>query len=75
MIDYGRFEVLSFDCYGTLIDWETGIVAALRAQLGQEAAGTSDEELLSTFAGVEHEAQVPYRPYREVLGIALLVVD
>ena len=24
------FKVLSFDCYGTLIDWETGILAALR---------------------------------------------
>ena len=30
MIDFSKYEVLSFDCYGTLIDWETGIIAALR---------------------------------------------
>ena len=29
-LDFGRFEALTFDCYGTLIDWETGIVAGLR---------------------------------------------
>ena len=29
-IDFSRFDVLTFDCYGTLIDWEAGILAALR---------------------------------------------
>ena len=32
-IDFARFDALTFDCYGTLIDWETGILAALRAVL------------------------------------------
>jgi 2-haloacid dehalogenase len=71
MIDYGRFEVLTFDCYGTLIDWETGIVTAARAALGEAIARRADEEILVAFAAVEHEAEVPYRPYREVLGLCL----
>ena len=33
-IDFARFDALTFDCYGTLIDWETGILAGLRAVLG-----------------------------------------
>ena len=30
MLDFTRFRVLTFDCYGTLIDWESGIFAVLR---------------------------------------------
>ena len=29
MLDFSRFEWISFDCYGTLVDWETGIAAAV----------------------------------------------
>jgi 2-haloacid dehalogenase len=68
---YSAFEVLSFDCYGTLIDWETGLVAAARFQLGDAVAGHSDEDLVTAFAAVEHEAEVPYRTYREVLALSL----
>src|SRR5689334_2523950 len=32
-LDFDRFDVLTFDCYGTLIDWEAGILAALHAPL------------------------------------------
>jgi 2-haloacid dehalogenase len=70
VIDYGAFEVLSFDCYGTLIDWEAGIIAEIRA-LSREVAGLSDDELLESFATVEHRAEVPYKPYREVLAVSL----
>lgn len=66
-LDLDRFEVLTFDCYGTLIDWETGILAALRAA-GPEGWPASDEELLERFAVHEAEAERgEYRPYREVL--------
>jgi 2-haloacid dehalogenase len=71
LIDYSAFEVLTFDCYGTLIDWEAGIVAALRAELGGAVAARPDDELLAAFAAVEHEAEVPYKRYREVLEIAI----
>lgn len=30
MLDFSRYEILTFDCYGTLINWEAGILAALR---------------------------------------------
>jgi 2-haloacid dehalogenase len=70
-LDYARFGVLTFDCYGTLIDWETGLVTALRRALpGLDDVG--DEQLLTEYAG--HEAAVeelPYRPYRQVLTESL----
>jgi 2-haloacid dehalogenase len=66
-LDLSRFDVLTMDCYGTLIDWETGILAALRAAHPGWPPG--DEELLERFA--VHEAAAErgdYRPYREVLA-------
>ena len=71
MIDLDAFDVLTFDCYGTLIDWETGILAGLRAALGDAIADVPDAELLAAFARHEHEAEVPYTGYREVLGLTL----
>jgi 2-haloacid dehalogenase len=71
MISYGDFDVLTFDCYGTLIDWEAGIAAAARFQLGDAVAAHSDEDLIAAFAAVEHEAEVPYKSYREVLALSL----
>ncbi len=68
-LDFDRFDVLTFDCYGTLIDWETGIVAALRPALEARGVAAHDEDLLSRFA--RHEATIEagaYLPYREVLA-------
>ena len=73
-IDPTAFDVLTFDCYGTLIDWETGLLTALRAQLGDAVADVSDDALLEEYAGIEHAAQVPYQPYRDVLAQALAEV-
>ena len=67
MIDFDAFEALTFDVYGTLIDWETGIASWLRP-----FCDASDDELLEAFA--RHEAELeagPYRTYREVLAEAL----
>ena len=74
MIDYRAFEVLSFDCYGTLVDWEAGIVGAMRALVGEAVARRSDDELLRAFAAAEHNAEVPYKLYREVLAKSLRAV-
>ena len=71
-LDFDRFDVLTFDCYGTLIDWEAGILAALRAPLAAHGVTAADEDVLEAFA--RHEAEVeagPYRRYREVLGEVL----
>jgi 2-haloalkanoic acid dehalogenase type II len=49
------FKALSFDCYGTLIGWETGIVEALRPL--RERAGVTAEELLDAYGPIEHEIE------------------
>ena len=73
-IDFGAFDVLTFDCYGTLIDWETGIATALRVILDAHGIGhdqVDEESLLTRYAG--HEASIeagPYLRYREVLARA-----
>jgi 2-haloacid dehalogenase len=66
-IDYEPFEVLTFDCYGTLIDWESGIATAMTEALGDHPR----EQLLELFGRHEHQAEVPYRLYREVLAETL----
>jgi 2-haloacid dehalogenase len=70
-IDYGRFEALTFDCYGTLIDWETGLLTALRDALPALGA-VDDDDLLERYAGHEAAAEAgPYRSYRDVLAAGL----
>lgn len=71
-LDFGRFEALTFDCYGTLIDWETGIVAGLRPAFAAHGLEPPDEDLLEAFASIESAGEAgPYRRYREILGLAL----
>ena len=73
-LDYSTFDALTFDCYGTLIDWEAGILAALKPMLPSDA-GTNDEELLVEYANVEATLEAgPYLSYRELLGHGLAVV-
>jgi len=68
VLDFGQFEVLSFDCYGTLIDWETGIFSALRPVLAAHDKGVSDSELLALYSELESKGeQGEFRSYREVL--------
>jgi 2-haloacid dehalogenase len=68
-LDYGGFEALTFDCYGTLIDWETGILAGLRPSLAAHGVHPPDDELLGAFSDAEATAEAgPYRRYREVLA-------
>ncbi len=65
MLDLSRFEALTFDCYGTLIDWESGLLRAL-GSMGLLAASPADT--LAAFARAEARAEAgPYRPYRQVL--------
>jgi 2-haloacid dehalogenase len=71
-LDFARFDALTFDCYGTLIDWEAGILAGLRRVLDPHGVAATDDELLETYARAEAELEAgSYRPYREVLGEGL----
>ena len=63
-----RFECLSFDCYGTLIDWETGITTVLRPILEAHGVSTGHAPLLELYGKAEAEVEAgPYQPYRQVL--------
>jgi 2-haloacid dehalogenase len=69
LIRFDRLEVLSFDCYGTLIDYESGILSALRPFLSRNGIRLSDEAVLEAYARLESEAQRGlFAPYRHVLG-------
>jgi 2-haloacid dehalogenase len=68
-IDYGAFDALTFDCYGTLIDWEAGILAGLRAALGPHGVDGTDDGLLEGYAEAEARLENgPYLRYREILA-------
>ena len=64
------FRVLSFDCYGTLIDWESGILAALRPLGARRGAPPGRDEILESFARHEtaQEAETPGMVYSELLA-------
>jgi 2-haloalkanoic acid dehalogenase type II len=62
------FDVVSFDCYGTLIDWEGGILAALQPVIERHELISSADDVLQAFARAESAVEAgAYLPYREVL--------
>lgn len=62
------YRVLTFDCYGTLVDWQTGIVEAFRAEAAADGVALERSAVLSSYAEVEPAVQrETFRPYREVL--------
>jgi putative hydrolase of the HAD superfamily len=65
------FKVLTFDCYGTLIDWESGMVAGLQPLIAQAGREIGREEVLEThaFHESEQQRQTPAMPYRDLLPI------
>ena len=65
------FKALTFDCYGTLIDWESGMIAALAPLTAKLAGRLSRDEILQAHARHEaaQQAQTPAKPYRELLAI------
>jgi len=75
MNDFREIKAVTFDCYGTLVDWETGLLGALRPVLERGACHPSDEHIISAFAEAEREVESgPYLPYREVCAeVARLV--
>lgn len=68
MVHFEDFTHLTFDCYGTLIDWETGILAAVMPVLARRGVAAEAEQILRLY--VKYEAQQeagPYKPYRAIL--------
>ncbi len=68
MLDFTRFEILTFDCYGTLINWEDGILRCLHGILAAHGKDTDDATILQLYGEFEARAeQGEYRRYRQVL--------
>jgi 2-haloacid dehalogenase len=65
------FKALTFDCYGTLIDWESGMIEALKPLTGKLSSALSRDEILEAHARHESSQQIqtPAKPYRELLAI------
>ncbi len=62
------FDVITFDCYGTLIDWEAGITEAFRDAAAADGVSLDPAAVLQAIFEQEPEAQAAeYRSYREVL--------
>jgi 2-haloacid dehalogenase len=72
MLDFSCFKVLTFDCYGTLIDWETGILNAVRSVITGRGIEVDDLKILSRYAELEakHE-EGNYLTYTMVLRLVM----
>ncbi|HMF91236.1 MAG TPA: haloacid dehalogenase type II [Candidatus Angelobacter sp.] len=67
--DFSSIRLITFDCYGTLIDWETGMLAALRPMFSRDGRTVPDAQLLEQYGEAEVELEAgEYLPYRQVLA-------
>jgi 2-haloacid dehalogenase len=65
---FESIRLITFDCYGTLIDWENGMLAALRPIFSRRVP---DTQMLELYGEIEAELESgPYLPYRQVLAQA-----
>jgi len=72
MLNFDQFEVLTFDCYGTLIDWEAGLWAALGGILVDHQVKLTPDKALELYGELESEAERgAYRDYKSVLRTVL----
>ena len=76
MIDFNRYEWISFDCYGTLIDWETGISNAVATIFARNGVRKTRPEILALFADAEPRVQASgeFLDYRHVLRDVMQII-
>jgi 2-haloacid dehalogenase len=74
MNTFSHFQVLTFDCYGTLIDWKSGLRSALIPILRRHGVAVSLKRLLTLYGQIERDlqSQQPFLDYRSVLQHAVL---
>ena len=72
MLNFDKFEVLTFDCYGTLIDWESGIWEALQPALTNHHVAITKDNALELYGELESAAERgEYHEYKVVLRMVL----
>jgi len=72
VIDFAPVTHLSFDCYGTLVDWERGLLDAVGSVARRHGVEPDAGELLALYAELEADEEAgAYRPYRDVLRSVL----
>jgi 2-haloacid dehalogenase len=65
---FSDYKVLSFDCYGTLVDWEKGIIDTIRGFAATQNLRIEDDEILRLYSVFEaREEQSEYKEYKQVL--------
>ena len=65
-------SIISFDCYGTLVDWEAGISTFLAQVFSEKGVRVDVNELLRAREDIEFELiQGAYRSYRDILSLSL----
>jgi 2-haloalkanoic acid dehalogenase type II len=63
------FDLITFDCYGTLIDWEGGIVAAFQSEAARHGVELEADRIIEAYMAAEPAVESDsYMPYREVLA-------
>ena len=69
------FDIVTFDCYGTLIDWDAGIISAFQSEAAKDGVELRGDQIIETYA-VEEPAieSASYLSYRQVLGETALRV-
>jgi 2-haloacid dehalogenase len=60
-------KIISFDCYGTLVDWEKGIISSLRPIFEKYEVDITDDEILEIYSIIESRLEKNYIPYKEIL--------
>jgi 2-haloacid dehalogenase len=69
MLDFSRFEILTFDCYGTLINWEAGLLPALHRVISAHGKKIDDGTLLKLYGDFEQRSEAgPFMRYKDVLA-------
>lgn len=62
------YDIITFDCYGTLIDWEGGIISAFLSEAAKDGVELRGNQIIEAYAAEEPAVESePYRPYGEVL--------
>lgn len=70
-----KYDLITFDCYGTLIDWDKGISSAFIDAAASDGVTLEREQVLAAYNGIERVVEAErYRPYRDVLAESALRV-